>query len=186
MRFTPTALPEVILVEPDVYKDGRGRFVETWHERKYREGGIPAAFVQDNESSSVKGTLRGLHSQRTRPQGKLVRVLSGEIYDIAVDIRRGSPTFLKWVALTLTAESAQQVWVPPGFAHGFLTLSEEAHVEYKCTGFYDPADDLAVAWDDPDLAIDWPVRQPLLSERDRQAPRLRDVMGRLPRWGEPA
>ena len=180
MRFTPTALPEVILVEPDVYKDGRGRFVETWHERKYREGGIPAAFVQDNESSSVKGTLRGLHSQRTRPQGKLVRVLAGEIYDIAVDIRRGSPTFLKWVALTLTAESAQQVWVPPGFAHGFLVLSERADVAYKCTDFYVPEDELRLRWDDPRIGIPWPIREPLLAPKDAAAPLVADVLERLP------
>ena len=180
MRFTPTALPEVILVEPDVYKDGRGRFVETWHERKYREGGIPAAFVQDNESSSVKGTLRGLHSQRTRPQGKLVRVLSGEIYDIAVDIRRGSPTFLKWVALTLTAESAQQVWVPPGFAHGFLVLSERADVAYKCTDFYAPEDELRLRWNDPQIGIPWPTRAPLLAPKDAAAPLVADVLDRLP------
>ncbi len=181
MRFTPTALPEVILVEPDVYKDGRGRFVETWHERKYREGGIPAAFVQDNESSSVKGTLRGLHSQRTRPQGKLVRVLAGEIYDIAVDIRRGSPTFLKWVALTLTAESAQQVWVPPGFAHGFLVLSERADVAYKCTDFYVPEDELRIRWDDPRIGIPWPIREPLLAPKDAAAPLVADVLERLPK-----
>ena len=180
MRFTPTALPEVILVEPDVYKDGRGRFVETWHERKYREGGIPAAFVQDNESSSVRGTLRGLHSQRTRPQGKLVRVLSGEIYDIAVDIRRGSPTFLKWVALTLTAESAQQVWVPPGFAHGFLVLSERADVAYKCTDFYRPDTELTIAWDDPDIGIEWPISEPILSQKDTGARRLRELRELLP------
>ncbi len=181
MRFVPTAIPDVILIEPDVHKDGRGRFVETWHERKYREGGIPGPFVQDNESSSVKGILRGLHAQQKRPQGKLVRVLSGEIFDVAVDLRRGSPTYLKWVGLTLTAESAHQVWVPPGFAHGFCVVSERADVAYKCTDFYAPEDELRIRWNDPQIGIRWPITDPILAPKDAAAPLLADVLDRLPR-----
>ena len=167
MRFTPTALPEVILVEPDVYKDGRGRFVETWHERKYREGGIPAAFVQDNESSSVKGTLRGLHSQRTRPQGKLVQVVSGRIFDVAVDLRRDSPTFRRWVGATLTADGAEQLWVPPGFAHGFVVLSDAAEFLYKTTDYWYPEHERTLLWNDPALGIGWPLAgEPTLAAKD--------------------
>lgn len=180
MRFVRTALPEVILVEPDVHRDGRGFFLETWHARKYREGGIDAAFVQDNHSRSARGTLRGLHAQRLRPQGKLVRVLAGEVFDVAVDVRRGSPTFLRWVGAVLSAENARQCWVPPGFAHGFCVTSETADVEYKCTDFYDPSDELRIAWDDPEIGVEWPLCDPVLSEKDRAAKRVRDLLALLP------
>ncbi len=180
MKFVRTALPEVVVVEPDVHRDGRGFFLETWHAKKYREGGIDAAFVQDNHSRSARGTLRGLHAQRLRPQGKLVRVLAGEVFDVAVDVRRGSPTFLRWVGMCLSAENARQCWVPPGFAHGFCVTSETADVEYKCTDFYDPADELRIAWDDPEIGIEWPVRDPVLSDKDRTAKRVRDLLALLP------
>ena len=143
MHFLPTELPGVILIEPDVFKDARGFFLETYHERKYAEGGIPGPFVQDNHSYSARGTLRGLHAQLQHPQGKLVRAVEGEMFDVAVDIRRGSPTFGKWVGFLLSGDNFRQLWIPPGFAHGFCVTSERVHVEYKCTGFYDKADEVA-------------------------------------------
>jgi dTDP-4-dehydrorhamnose 3,5-epimerase len=170
MKFVQTDLPGVLLVEPDVFRDARGFFLETFHAQKYREGGIPYDFVQDNQSRSQRGTLRGLHSQRRRPQGKLVRAVRGEIFDVAVDIRAGSPTFGKWVGARLSDENFRQIFVPPGFAHGFCVLSEIAEVEYKCTDFYDKADEVGVAWDS--VGIDWPVKQPLLSAKDAALPRL--------------
>ena len=182
MRFLSTEIPEVIVVESDVHRDGRGYFLETYQERRYREGGIAARFVQDNRSRSAMGTLRGLHAQERRPQGKLVQVVSGEIFDVAVDLRRDSPTFLRWVGVTLSAENARQCWVPPGFAHGFCVRSETADVEYKCTDYYDPADELRIAWDDPQIAVAWPIDgPPTLSAKDRDAPRVRDLLDRLPR-----
>ena len=180
MIFTPTAdLPEVILVEPKVHRDDRGFFLETWHEERYRAGGIPGPFVQDNHSRSAKGTLRGLHAQVRRPQGKLVRAVAGEIFDVAVDIRPGSPTFGRWVGATLSAGNFLQLWIPPGFAHGFCVLSETAEVEYKCTDFYVREDEIAIAWDDPEIGIAWPVREPLLSPRDRAAVSLAAARARL-------
>jgi dTDP-4-dehydrorhamnose 3,5-epimerase len=170
MRFLPTELPGVLIVEPDVHRDARGFFLETFHERKYREGGIEAAFVQDNHSRSTRGTLRGLHAQRTRPQGKLIRVIEGEIFDVAVDIRRGSPAFRRWVGVTLSSENFRQCWVPPGFAHGFCVTSDVAEVEYKCTDFYDKADEIGVLWSS--AGIDWPVKDPLLSAKDAALPRI--------------
>lgn len=182
--FRPTALPGVLVVEPVVHRDERGFFLETYHAGKYRQGGVGLEFVQDNHSRSVRGTLRGLHAQLARPQGKLVRCVEGEIFDVAVDIRRGSPTFGRWAGATLSAESFHQLWVPPGFAHGFCVTSEVAQVEYKCTALYDPTDELVVAWNDPDLAIAWPLAgEPRLSARDRAAPRLADVFERLPFHG---
>ena len=175
MKFTPLALPEVILVEPDVHRDARGFFVETYHLEKYRAGGIRGPFVQDNHSRSVQGTLRGLHAQRRRPQGKLVRAVDGEMFDVAVDTRRGSPTFGRWVGVRLSGENFHQLYVPPGFAHGFCVLSPVVHVEYKCTDFYEPADEIGLAWDDPDVGIEWPVRDPIVSDKDRRLPRLRDL-----------
>jgi dTDP-4-dehydrorhamnose 3,5-epimerase len=180
MKFHPTALPEVVVVEPDVYRDPRGLFLETYHARKYHEGGIGATFVQDNLSRSVRGILRGLHAQRRHPQGKLIRVVEGEIFDIAVDIRRGSPTFARWVGVQLSGENFRQCYVPPGFAHGFCVLSEQVVVEYKATDFYDPADEIGLIWNDPDLAIPWPVTAPILSAKDGAARRLRDLMEILP------
>jgi dTDP-4-dehydrorhamnose 3,5-epimerase len=172
VQFVPTALPEVIVVEPDVHQDPRGFFVETYHAGKYRAGGIPGPFVQDNHSRSARNTVRGLHLQLQRMQGKLIRVIEGEIFDVAVDVRRGSPTFGTWVGVNLSASSFRQVYVPPGFAHGFCVLSDGAQVEYKCTDLYDPASEIGIAWNDPAIGITWPVVDPLLSERDRKNPSL--------------
>jgi len=180
MRFVPTEIPDVLIIEPDVFRDARGFFLETFHDRKYREGGIDARFVQDNHSRSMRGTLRGLHAQRTHPQGKLIRVILGEIFDVAVDIRRGSPTFGKWVGVTLSAENFLQAWVPPGFAHGFCVTSDVAEVEYKCTDLYDPADEIGFLWNDPDVGVAWPESDPILSAKDRQAPPLREILAALP------
>jgi dTDP-4-dehydrorhamnose 3,5-epimerase len=176
VRFVPTELPGVVVVEPDVFRDSRGFFLETYHVDKYRAAGIEGPFVQDNHSRSVRGTIRGLHFQIRRPQGKLVRVIAGEIFDVAVDVRRGSPTFGRWVGFTLSAADFRQSYIPPGFAHGFCVLSEIAEVEYKCTQPYDPADERGIAWNDPHLAIDWPIRKPLLSDRDARLPSLADVI----------
>ncbi len=184
MQFVKTALSGVILIEPDVHRDTRGFFLETYHQRKYAEGGIPGVFVQDNHSHSLKGALRGLHAQRTTPQGKLVRAVYGEMFDVAVDIRRGSPTFSRWVGFVLSGDNFRQLYIPPGFAHGFCVLSDRVDVEYKCTDFYDPKDELVVAWSDPDVAIDWPVRNPTLSPKDAAAPRLTAVMDHLPLFDE--
>lgn len=175
MRFVETALPGVILVEPTVHRDHRGFFLETYHRKKYARGGIDAAFVQDNHSRSARGILRGLHAQGRRPQGKLVRCVEGAIFDVAVDIRRGSPTFARWTGAELTAEGFRQMWIPPGFAHGFCVLTEAAQVEYKCTEVYLPEDELAVRWDDPEIGIEWPIDEPVLSEKDRGAPRLSEI-----------
>ncbi len=180
MNFKRTELPGVILVEPDVHRDGRGFLFESYHSEKYGEGGIRERFVQDNHSLSARGTLRGFHVQLARPQGKLVRVIEGEVLDVALDIRRGSPTFAKHTASTLTAESFRQLYVPPGFAHAFLVTSEAAQVVYKCTEHYDPSSEISIAWNDPDLAIPWPISDPVLSDRDAAAPRLRDLANRLP------
>jgi dTDP-4-dehydrorhamnose 3,5-epimerase len=179
MRFLPTELPGVTLIEPDVHEDARGFFLETYHQAKYAEGGIPGPFVQDNHSFSRRGTLRGLHAQMRRPQGKLVRAVEGEMFDVAVDIRRSSPSFGRWVGIVLSGENFRQLWIPPGFAHGFCVLSGSVHVEYKCTGFYDPADEVSIAWNDPAIGIRWPVETPTLSTRDEAAARLADVAGRL-------
>ena len=183
MRFVPTAIPDVVTIEPDVFRDPRGFFLETYHAAKYRDAGIAGPFVQDNQSRSVAGTLRGLHLQLTRPQGKLVRVIEGEIFDVAVDVRRGSPTFGQWVGVTLSAENFRQCYLPPGFAHGFAVVSQIAQVEYKCTDLYDPKGELGIAWNDPAIAIQWPVAEPFLSERDTRHPVLAEVMERLPVFG---
>ena len=175
MRIIPTDLSEVLIVEPDVIRDDRGFFLETYHADRYREHGIDGPFVQDNHSRSVARTLRGLHLQLRRPQGKLIRVIEGEVYDVAVDVRRGSPTFGNWVAVTLSAENFKQCYVPPGFAHGFCVLSPVAQVEYKCTDIYDPGGEIGIAWNDPQLAITWPIADPILSARDRRHPVLADV-----------
>jgi dTDP-4-dehydrorhamnose 3,5-epimerase len=175
MKFVPTELPGVILVEPDVHRDSRGFFLESYHARKYAEGGIPGPFVQDNHSHSVRGTLRGLHAQRRKPQGKLVRAVVGEMFDVAVDIRPGSPTFGRWVGAVLSGENFRQLYIPPGFAHGFCVLSERVHVEYKCTDFYDAGDEVGVAWDDPEIGISWPIRDPIVSAKDSTLPRLAEA-----------
>jgi dTDP-4-dehydrorhamnose 3,5-epimerase len=182
MKFTPTELRDVILIEPDVFRDARGFFLESYHEGKYAKGGIEGRFVQDNHSYSVKGTLRGLHAQYRKPQGKLVRAATGEMFDVAVDIRVGSPTFGKWVGVLLSGDNFRQLFIPPGFAHGFCVLSDEVHVEYKCTDFYDAEAELAIRWNDPEIAIGWPLREPIISAKDNAAPLLREVRDRLPRF----
>ncbi len=179
MKFTPTDLPEVILVEPDVHRDDRGFFLEVFHGQKYAEGGIDVAFVQDNQSRSSRGALRGLHSQCRQPQGKLVRVIEGEIFDVAVDGRPESPRFGRWVGVVLSGENFKQLYVPPGFLHGFCVVSDRADVEYKCTDFYDGADEISVRWDDPAIGIKWPLSEPLLSPKDRDAPLLAEAASRL-------
>ena len=180
MRVLPTDIPDVVVIEPDIHADGRGFFLETYHADRYREHGIAGPFVQDNQSRSVAGTLRGLHLQIRRPQGKLIRVIEGEIFDVAVDVRRGSPTFGRWVGAILTAENFRQMYVPPGFAHGFAVVSPIAQVEYKCTDLYDPASEIGVAWNDPALGITWPIAQPLLSMRDARHPTLAEQTDKLP------
>ena len=175
MRVIPANIPSVLIVEPDVYVDVRGFFLETYHADKYRAAGIADLFVQDNHSRSAGSTIRGLHLQLGRPQGKLIRVIEGEIFDVAVDVRRGSPTFAKWVGVTLSAENFKQCYIPKGFAHGFAVTSGVAQVEYKCTDIYDAASEIGIAWDDPDIAITWPVSAPVLSERDKRHPRLAEV-----------
>ena len=182
MKFTETNLPGVIVIEPDVHRDARGFFLETYHEERYREGGIPLRFVQDNHSHSVRGTLRGLHTQVRRPQGKLVRAVDGEMFDVAVDVRRGSPHFGRWTGVRLSGENFKQIYIPPGFAHGFCVLSEEVNVEYKCTDFYVREDEISVAWNDPAIGIAWPLSDPRVSDKDRTAPRLADLLDRLPQF----
>lgn len=178
-RFEAAELPGVVRVTPEVHRDARGSFLETYHEDRYRAGGIDVHFVQDNESRSVRGTLRGLHAQSPHPQGKLVRVVEGEIFDVAVDIRRGSPCYGQHVCARLSGENQQQLYLPPGLAHGFLVTSERAIVEYKCSEIYRPECELTLVWNDPELAIPWPLEAPLLSQRDAEAPFLRDLQDRL-------
>lgn len=176
MNISPTALEGVLLIEPRVHGDHRGFFLETYRRDRYAEHGIEAAFVQDNHSSSVGGTLRGLHAQKGEAaQGKLVRCIEGSILDVAVDFRHGSPTFGQWVAYELSSENFHQLWVPVGFLHGFLTLSDRAQVEYKCTTYYSPENEVGVIWNDPDIGIDWGIEEPVLSPRDAALPRLADV-----------
>ena len=179
MRVLPTDLPGVVLVEPDVFRDARGYFLETFHQRKYREAGIPYSFVQDNQSRSSRGTLRGMHAQLKKPQGKLIRVLQGEIFDVAVDIRPNSATFGKWTGAKLSAETFRQMFIPPGFAHGFCVLSESADVAYSCTELYDRSDEIGFRWNDPAVAIVWPMDRPLLSEKDAALPTLAELRQRL-------
>ncbi len=181
MSFRPTEIPDVILVEPTVHGDERGFFLETYHQERYVRHGIAAPFVQDNHSRSTGPILRGLHSQRLRPQGKLVRCIEGRIFDVAVDIRRGSPHFMRWVGIELSASNYRQLWIPPGFAHGFCVLGDSpAQVEYKCTDFYDPTDELGIAWNDPDIGVQWPIESPLLSAKDQAWPRLQAQLDLLP------
>jgi dTDP-4-dehydrorhamnose 3,5-epimerase len=175
MKFTPLDIPDVILVEPKVFGDERGFFMETWRQELFAQNGISEPFVQDNHSLSTKGILRGLHYQIKKPQGKLVRVISGEVFDVAVDIRKNSPTFGKWVGDILSAENRRMLWVPPGFAHGFYVISEMAEFVYKCTEYYAPEHERAIIWSDPDIAIDWPLVDgiaPSLSAKDEAASSL--------------
>ena len=159
MEFEPTAIPDVVLIRPKVFGDARGFFMESWEERKFASAGLDAKFVQDNHSRSARNILRGLHYQIQQPQGKLVRVITGAVFDVAVDIRRSSPTFGRWVGVTLSAENHHMLWVPPGFAHGFLVLSESADFLYRCTDFWAPNHERAIQWNDRDLGIDWPLPQ---------------------------
>ena len=180
MNILQTALPGVLIIEPDVYRDGRGFFLETYHQEKYVEAGIPLEFVQDNYSRSGRDSLRGLHAQIHYPQGKLIRASQGEIYDVAVDIRRGSPTFSQWIGVTLSGENFKQIYIPPGFAHGFCVISETADLEYKCTELYHPNDELVISWKDSDINISWPVDAPILSKKDQLARCLDEQLERLP------
>lgn len=187
MRVTPSDLPEVIVIEPKIFGDSRGYFWESWHRDRYRDAGLPEVFAQDNLSKSSRGVLRGLHFQEPKAQGKLVTVLEGEVFDVAVDIRVGSPRFGKIVAVTLSGESKRQIYIPPGFAHGFCVLSDAAVFMYKCTEPYAPEAEGGIIWNDPDLAIPWPIEQPALSAKDAKYARLRDLdRNRLPVYREAA
>jgi dTDP-4-dehydrorhamnose 3,5-epimerase len=175
LKFMETSLRGVLILEPRVYADDRGFFLETWNARGFREGGIDEEFVQDNHSRSGRGVLRGLHYQEPNAQGKLVRCSHGSMFDVAVDIRAGSPQFRKWFGTELSDKNQRMLWVPPGFAHGFCALTDECDVIYKCTTFYDGAADRSIAWNDPDIGIDWPLSSPVLSAKDMAAPRLKDA-----------
>jgi len=183
VNVIPTKIPGVLIIEPAVHRDGRGFFLETWAEERYASHGIGPRFVQDNQSRSQRGTLRGLHAQLKQPQGKLVRALRGEIYDVAVDGRTQSATFGDWVAVTLSEENFRQLWVPPGMFHGFAVVSEMAEVEYKCSAPYARGDEIGVRWNDPALGIVWPVHDPILSPKDAAAPTLAEVKERLAQAG---
>jgi dTDP-4-dehydrorhamnose 3,5-epimerase len=184
MKIIPTELDGVLIIEPKVFADERGFFMESFQKRRYRDAGIETEFVQDNISRSVRNTLRGLHYQHPNDQAKLVQVLEGEIYDVAVDIRCGSPTFGRWVDVILSAENKRQFYIPKGFAHGFCVLSHSALFLYKCNDFYTPEAEGGICWDDPDLGIPWPVRSPILSPRDSRFTPLKQVPShRLPAYG---
>jgi dTDP-4-dehydrorhamnose 3,5-epimerase len=184
VKVTPLTVPEVLLVEPDRFGDARGYFLETWRQERYAAAGIELPFVQDNLSRSAHGILRGLHLQHPKEQGKLVYVLEGEVFDVAVDVRVGSPTFGQWTGAALSADDHRQLWIPPGFAHGFCVTSATALFAYKCTASYSAADEVGVLWNDPALGIPWPVAEPRLSAKDAVLPRLADIdPARLPRYG---
>ncbi|MCY1352467.1 dTDP-4-dehydrorhamnose 3,5-epimerase [compost metagenome] len=178
MKVIETALPRVLIIEPKVFGDTRGFFLESFHVERYRDAGIDLPFVQDNHSRSPRGVLRGLHFQRTRPQGKLVSVSRGAVYDVAVDINPESPTCGQFVGVELSDDNHHQLWIPPGYAHGFCVLSEVADFQYKCTDLYFPADEGGLIWNDPDVNIPWPVTEPLLSEKDKLNPSLRELLSR--------
>lgn len=175
MKITTTALSGVLIIEPKTFSDTRGFFLETFQRERYARAGIIEPFVQDNHSRSQRGVLRGLHFQRTRPQGKLVSVSRGSVFDVTVDINPQSPTFAEYVALELNDDNHLQIWIPPGYAHGFCVLSDVADVHYKCTDIYNPADEAGIIWNDPDVNIAWPEHTPLLSAKDQQLPRLYDL-----------
>ena len=185
MKVIATDLEGVLVIEPLVHRDARGFFLESWRESRYREHGIDVPFVQDNHSRSVRGTLRGLHAQLApRPMAKLLRCVAGAIFDVAVDVRRGSPTYGGWVGFELSADNFRQLFLPAGFAHGFCVISETAEVEYKCSEIYAPEHEIAIAWNDPRIGVRWPTAEPTLSPRDRDAPPLAEwaAQGRLPLW----
>ena len=185
MKIIETVLPGVLIIEPKVFGDARGFFLETFHKQRYEAAGIPGdglEFVQDNHSRSRKGVLRGLHFQLDHPQRKLVSAGTGVVFDVAADVNPDSRTYGQWVGVELNEENHRQLWIPPGYAHGFCVLSDVADFQYKCTALYDPASDVGVAWNDPDLDIRWPIEKPLLSEKDQALPRLSDAgRARLPR-----
>lgn len=177
MEVVKTPIEGVLLIKPQVFGDERGYFVETWQKERYEAAGINLPFVQDNHSKSTKGILRGLHFQKQHPQGKLVMVSLGEVFDVAVDIRKGSPTFDKWFGAILNQENQNQLWIPPGMAHGFVVLSDVAHFHYKCTDFYHPGDEGSIRWNDPTIGIDWPYKEePVLSAKDQIAPFFKDAL----------
>jgi dTDP-4-dehydrorhamnose 3,5-epimerase len=180
MKVISTAIPEVIVFEPQVFTDSRGYFLETYQERKYREAGVPKAFVQDNQSGSKAKVLRGLHFQLQHPQGKLVRVTKGEVFDVAIDLRRKSPTFGQWHGEVLSADNRRQMYIPENFAHGFCVLSDSAEFLYKCTDYYHPGDEVGLIWDDAEIGVRWPIEDPVLSEKDAKLPTLAAVMDVLP------
>jgi dTDP-4-dehydrorhamnose 3,5-epimerase len=184
MKFIPTELSGVIVVKPDVFRDPRGFFLETYRADSYATGGIGCRFVQDNRSRSVKHTIRGLHAQRRRQQAKLVRVPVGTIIDVVVDIRRGSPTYLKWISVELSEHNLLQLFIPRGFAHGICITSEFAEIDYKCSDYYDPDDELRIIWNDPSLGVDWPTTSPLLAVKDAEARRLVEQYDSLPDYEE--
>lgn len=186
MKVYETRLPGMFIIEPGVFGDSRGYFMETWNQASYAQAGLTTSFVQDNLSFSARGVLRGLHFQNPNAQGKLVYVLQGEVFDVAVDIRGGSPTFGQWTGVILSAENHRQLYIPVGFAHGFCVTSETALFAYKCTDFYNPRAEGGIIWNDPDIAINWPVTAPNLSEKDRKYPKLKDIpMHFLPKYGGP-
>ncbi len=178
MKFTPTRIPDVVVIDPDVHEDDRGMFMETWHANLFDQAGIAARFVQDNLTISLQGTLRGLHYQIKQPQGKLIRVVVGEAFDVAVDLRQSSATFGQWVGETLSAANRRSIWIPPGFAHGFLVTGESAEFIYRCTDYYSRQNERTLRWDDADVAIDWPLSdtdQPVLSAKDSAGAPLKDA-----------
>ena len=178
MEFVPTRLPDVIVIKPVVLEDSRGFFMETWDRKSFEQEGIGAAFVHDSHSGSVAGTIRGLHYQIKQAQGKLIRVVKGEAFDVAVDIRRSSPDFGQWTGEVLSADNRKMIWIPPGFAHGFLVLSKTAEFEYKCTDYYAPEHERTLQWDDPDIGIDWPLlekEEPIISAKDEAGLPLKDA-----------
>ena len=181
MKFVPLEIPGVVLIEPEIFRDDRGFFFEVCHREKFEAAGLPGTFVQDNQSYSHRHVLRGLHAQARKPQGKLVRALQGEIFDVAVDIRPGSPTFGRWVSAVLSGDNNRQLWVPPGFVHGFCVTSDFATVQYKCTELYAPGDEIGVLWNDPEIGIEWPVAEPVLNAKDLALPKLQDLARTLAR-----
>ena len=186
MQVTEQRVPGVLLIEPKVFGDARGYFKETFSAQRYADAGVVGTFVQDNVSKSARGILRGLHLQHPQGQGKLVSVTRGAVYDVAVDVRQGSPHFGQWVGVELSEDNHRQLWIPPGFAHGFCVTSEEAVFAYKCTEYYAPDRELGVLWNDPGLGIDWPVTEPLLSDKDRVYPCLKDIpAAQLPAYEAP-
>ena len=183
MKISPMKIPEVLLIEPDVFGDNRGFFMESWHRKKYADAGLDIDFVQDNHSRSSRGVLRGLHYQLEQPQGKLVRAVTGAVFDVAVDIRRGSPTFGQWVGAELSEENQHQLYAPPGFAHGFCVLSATADFLYKCTDFYAPEYEHGILWNDPVIGIDWPGNDFSVSDKDARNSLLSDMADELPVYG---